>query len=161
MKTEVSDRSGKFGWGRKINKQTMSLWRRKRQQRTRPGSQDFPSQEEPCKSRNLLSHSPGGGGPEGERHADAGERAGSGGDGGIAGLTSIFFSALEKDNVLRVSCRGGEQGTSGRQAGDGFSVGRDKPLSGHMSTIARLCQDGCGAVGGRGAQLQDVLRHQR
>lgn len=87
MKTEVSDRSGKFGRGRKINKQKMSLWRRKRQQRTRPGSQDFPSQEEPCKSRNLLSHSPGGeGGPEGERHADAGERAGSGGDGGIAGL---------------------------------------------------------------------------
>lgn len=67
VKTEVSDRSGKFGWGRKINKQTMSLWRRKRQQRTRPGSQDFPSQEEPCKSRNLLSHSPGGGGGSGRR----------------------------------------------------------------------------------------------
>lgn len=80
---------------------------------------------------------------------------------GVVGMEGLPASELEKDNVLRVSCRGGEQGTSGRQAGDGFSVGRDKPLSGHMSTIARLCQDGCGAVGGRGAQLQDVLRHQR
>lgn len=80
---------------------------------------------------------------------------------GVVGMEGLPASELEKDNVLRVSCRGGEQGTSGRQAGDGFSVGRDEPLSGHMSTIARLCQDGCGAVGGRGAQLQDVLRHQR
>lgn len=55
----------------------------------------------------------GGRGWRKERRADAGERAvGSGGNGGIACLVSIFFTKREKDNVLRVSCRGGKQGTS-------------------------------------------------
>lgn len=125
----------------------MSQWRRKRDH----GVWHFPARKSHAnrKSKNLLRHSPGGGGVgRRELGADAGERVGSGGNGGITCLRSIFFTEQEKDNVQR---RAAEVQSRGLR-GDRLETGPlwDETLSGYMCTIARLYQDRRGAVGDQG-----------